>query len=161
MGAGKPITIGGIAIPFNVENKNGRIYTEESFSEECLEDMKDAINKGEFLGEIMNSQQELDPYGVNLARVSHRITKADIKEKGLYVEVEVLDGTPNGYKVKKMMDDIKLSAKLPFSIASRGIGKVNENKEVELERIESFDLILRENSSFDEDFTRLIKNEED
>ena len=158
MGARKPIKLGGIAIPFNIENKNGRIYTEESFSAECIENMNEALGKDTFLGEINQNPMDENISLVNLSRVSHKINKADIREEGVYVEIEMLD-TPQGNIVSKMIDSFVPSGEIPFSVASRGIGTVNDKGEVELEQILSFDIVEKSANAFDTEFIRIVKEE--
>ena len=150
MGAEK-IKLRSLTIPFNIENKNARTYTKESFSDECLDHMQKCIADDIFLGELKHKNLNWpNPEKVSPSKISHKVTKAEINDEGLNIEIELMK-TPDGHIASKIIKKwLKDGGEAPFSIASRSIGDIDKKGYIHIDRIISFDLIPKEESSFDE-----------
>lgn len=132
----------GVFLYYDKENGNGRIYTKE-----CAEDIVEQFKKmkeGNCLGEITPPQSGRPE--VQLSQVSHRIDDVWLDENtgAIKGRLEILDGTPKGVMLKTLIE--KLGTKV-FSIASRGVGTLNENNEVEDYELMTFDIVRMEESS--------------
>ena len=150
MGNKGKIRISGIAIPFEKENKNGQIYSKESFSEECLKDLNEKLKHTTLFGEATNYSDH-DPSVVSLKNVAFHVDKTEINSKGLYVEGELLN-TQKGKEAKKIIQDaLKNGQDLPYRIASRSMGSIDEKGHITVDKILAFDLIPKHLSSFDSD----------
>ena len=54
------------------------------------------------------------------------------------------------------MEAFEKDGEIPFAIASRSVGTINEDKTVSVDRIISFDLIKKENSAYDENVIKVL-----
>ncbi len=127
----KRITYTGKFCSFDIPRfSNGRVYTREG--------MEDALNKyievkkrvGVKYGELYNHSDKNPNYDISISKVSHIIKDIEMKDDGVYGEIEILD-TPDGKLVKKMME----SGLYPLvSPRCYGVGG-------EIKRIISFDII--------------------
>lgn len=144
-------------LQFNKENKNGRIYQIGQLKD-SLNEFKEKIDKGTAIGELehpssldisfKNASHVITDMKHIKAKLSRKKKKAFIKNNGRYAyhawriqnggiltTARILD-TPAGSIVKQLKDNLTLSP--------RGIGKINENKEVTEYKLLTFDLINKE-----------------
>lgn len=117
-----------ILMQFNEINTNGRIYSRENI-DTCLEELNNKINSiGCLYGEL-GHPTNLD---ISLSRVSHSIKNLRIENDALIGDVTLLD-TPYG-RICNALDE-------NFSISVRGVGKIDEDGTIIIEKIISFDII--------------------
>ena len=133
----------GTFLYYDKVNGNNRIYTREC-AEDMVRQLQEMAKNGNALGVI--GQDAGERVEIPLIGVSHKVTDAyiDDKDKTIKGRIEVLDGTPQGVILKELMETVGPGA---FSVASRGVGTVNENNEVEDYKLISFDIIPMEKSS--------------
>ena len=146
-------------IHYGKENLNGRIYTKE-----CAEKMVEYFNmKKKGLAEAPDGMSGgMDPNNQwfqcdtmlgqlgypkegnfsNLANVSHEVEEIHLDEKNNTVAgtIRILE-TPAGKTVKTILNEISHGSPTGLYCRPRAIGTVNENKEIEIEQIISFDII--------------------
>jgi len=151
-------------IHYGQKNLNGRIYTKE-----CAEKMVADFNmkkqgladapKGSTGGVGPDNQwfqcdTMLGQLGypkesnfTDLANVSHEVEEIHLDEKNRTVAgtIRILE-TPAGETVKTIIDKIKEGSNTGLYCRPRSIGSVNENDEVEIEQVISFDLVAESDS---------------
>lgn len=135
IGDSKKTILEGIFAEFGVENRNGRIYTEEQYLKH-IEYLKKDVANGSLLGELDHP----DRYEVSLGNASHRIIELWYEPKTRQVKgrIEILENTPKGQIAKALLD-----AGVPLSISSRAAGSVNPDKSVEIYQIYTYDLVAK------------------
>lgn len=104
---------------FNYMDDDGIVFKKEDFD---MNDIKDKIEKGIFLGEF-NTNNSI----ISLSKVSHIIEKVEIDDIGLITHVRILD-TPEGKKVKNLIDndvELFLSARYTGIKDGNGIKDMN------------------------------------
>ena len=128
----------GVFLYYDKENGNGRIYPKE-ISEDIVKQFKET--KSNMFGEL--GQTAITVPSLSPSHVVEDIW-VDEEEKALKGSIRILEGAPNGVMLKDMINDFGIEN---FSVASRGTGTVNENKEVEDYTLISFDIIPMDKSS--------------
>lgn len=122
----------GIFAEFDVENNNKRIYREKEYTPH-LEYLKKKIQTGSLLGELDHPEK----FDVSLQNASHVIEHLEyVPEKRQVIGRIRLLNTFAGKNAKALIDD-----GVQLSISSRSAGVVKENKEVEIKRIFTYDLV--------------------
>lgn len=122
----------GIFAEFGVKNNNDRIYLEKEYLPH-LDYLKEKINKKNLYGELDHP----DKFDISLKNVSHVIEDLEFdKEKRIIKgKVRLLD-TDAGRNAKALVD-----GGVQLSISSRAAGVVKENKEVQIKKIFTYDLV--------------------
>ena len=125
----------GVFAELGVENRNSRIYSEQSYLPH-LEYLKKDIATGNLLGELDHPER----FEVALSNVSHRVTDLwyDQQNRQIKGRIEILEGTPKGQIAKSLLE-----AGIPLSISSRVAGTVNEDKTVDIQQIYTYDLVAK------------------
>jgi hypothetical protein len=160
-----------ILIYFNVLTRNDRIYRQEEFTRIRLSknpdgsayeySLLDKLNSKMYYREFLRGTRTLSPersltfspdvygelghpdvYDINLSRVSHLVKNVRIVNNYLIADIKVLD-TPQGKELKRMLDD-----GTQFVFRPRSTGTVNDNKEVTIEHLFTFDAILSTEDAF-------------
>lgn len=129
----------------DVKNANGRIYTKKCVLG-ALEHPNEDIRQGNLLGELGYP----DRPETSLRNVSHRVVdlKYNHNDNSLEGTIEILDGTPKGKELLKMINNDPKRFDELFVIRPRGTGIVNEKGEVENYTLYSFDIMSREKDAF-------------
>lgn len=131
----KTYTIEGVFATIGVRNKNGRLYPKHIW-EQAVAEFQEKIknNSIECLGEWQH------PYSIEIDPIKSVIKITDLRIQGNKVigKAKVLNNKSNDIinQIKTLIDE-----KLPLSISSRGVGDVNENKEVTRFKLITFDLV--------------------
>ena len=127
----------GIFAQFDVENRNGRIYTKEQYLPH-LQYLRNDIAKGEpLLGELDHPE---DRFEVSLQNASHQVIDLWLDESKNCVmgKIKLLD-TPSGKIAKALVDD-----GIPLHISSRAAGSVDaRTHHVDIQQIFTFDLVCK------------------
>lgn len=129
---------------YDTENENGRIYTED-LSKDIVKQFKERADM--VFGQI--GYPDPEEFRGNLQNISHRVEEIHINEETKSIDgtIEILD-TPEGRKLLNMVNnDVNLFQEM-FVVRSRGLGEVNENKEVTNFKILSFDIVPRGDDAF-------------
>jgi len=122
----------GVAAVFGVENSNHRIYEEKEYLPH-LDYLKKKIDQNRLVGELDHPKE----FDVSLKNISHIITNLDYDDNKRVVRIKVkLLDTPAGKIAKSLVD-----AGIPISISSRAAGNVKDNKQVEIKKIFTYDLV--------------------
>ncbi len=116
----------------NKQNQNGRIYKEEDYLPQ-LEELQEQIKEGNLLGQIDHPEK----VETSLAKASHVIEKLeyDSKEHVVRGRIRLLSGF-YGQLAKDLIND-----GVQLSISSRALGKVRNDKTVDLQKIITYDLV--------------------
>ena len=111
-------------------NRNGRVYSKENYSE-MVESLQPEIERG-LLGELNH------PYNlsIDLNNVSHKIDKIQMNEDGTCTGEITILSTPKGEIVKSLIE-----AGLPIYVSSRGAGEIDEDGNVTLKRLVTWDIV--------------------
>ena len=109
---GKTYKIKGIFMQADIKNRNGRVYPMEVLNKEVNRYNKEYINEKRAFGELGHPEGPT----VNLAKVSHMITKLYPDGKNFIGEAKIMS-PPMGEIVKTLMNE---GAKL--GVSSRGMG---------------------------------------
>jgi hypothetical protein len=120
---------------FNVENKNGRIYTQEEFMPKVKVDILPKIEEGRMFGELGHP----DNCEISLKNISHRIKNVYEKDDKLYGDLELLD-TDAGNFVKENLHQ--------FVFRPRSSGVINADKTITIHQIFTFDAVYKDEDSF-------------
>lgn len=117
---------------FGVTNENYRKYSKDDYMKKVAE-LIPKINENDLMGEL----DHRDEYGVQMKTVSHLITglRYDESSKQVMIQIELLD-TDEGRKVMAIAD-----RKIPIHISSRASGYIDDDGNVELERIYTYDIV--------------------
>ena len=124
-------------LPFNVKNKNGRIYPKE-LSEKMLVQFKERQELGLIFGQLgQDSFPECEYYTSNLNHPSHIVEEIHYNEENNSIDgtIEILDN----YQGKVLKEIFESSG--PIYVASRSIGSVDTSGNVQLEQLLSFDIV--------------------
>jgi len=91
----------GVFAELGVENRNSRIYSEQSYLPH-LEYLKKDIATGNLLGELDHPER----FEVALSNVSHRVTDLwyDQQNRQIKGRIEILEGTPKGQIAKSLLE---------------------------------------------------------
>ncbi len=126
-----------------VKNLNERIYTMEA-AEKMVKDFKEKRNKiGAFFGQLGFPESSAE--NILMGNVSHDVQDVWIAGDSLWAEIKILD-TPAGKTLKSLMESRGLENHIVFR--SRSAGTVNENGEVKINQLFSFDAIHSKDDSF-------------
>lgn len=111
-------------------NRNGRVYDKANYGE-MVEQLQEQVQAG-LLGELEH------PYSlqIDLNNVSHKINSIQMNEDGTCTGEIVLLSTPKGNIAKSLVE-----AGLPIYVSSRGAGKIDENGNVTLSKLVTFDIV--------------------
>jgi len=110
----KDYFIEGIFMQSEIKNRNGRIYPKEVIQKEVKRYNKEFVEKKRAFGELGHPEGPT----INLDKVSHMIEKLEEDGNNFVGRAKILS-TPNGQKVKNLIDD---GAKL--GVSSRGLGSL-------------------------------------
>lgn len=113
-----------------IQNRNGRTYNKENYGQ-MVEELQPEIERG-LLGELDH------PFdlAIHLDNVSHRIDSLHMNEDGTCTGDITILSTPKGNIVKSLVE-----AGLPVYMSSRGVGTMNEEGEVTLSKIITWDIV--------------------
>jgi hypothetical protein len=117
-------------------NLNGYMYTEDVIKN-AIEDYKKKIDEGQSFGEL--GYPDSDASITDISRISHKVTDIEMNDKTLFGKIEILD-TAKGNDLKKIIDNVVFRP--------RSVGNVNEDGTVTIEKIISFDAILKDTDSY-------------
>ena len=143
-------------------NRNGRTYSKENYSE-MVELLQPEVKRG-LLGEL-NHPMSLS---IDLNNVSHKIDSLVMNEDGTCTGEITLLSTPKGNIAKALVE-----AGLPIYVSSRGCGEIDEDGNVTLTHLVTWDIVSTPgvaNAKFDvkeslyeslDDDLYIIKEEED
>ena len=127
----------GVFAQFDVENRNGRIYTKDEYLPHLAYLRQDLSNGESLLGELDHPE---DRFEVSLQNASHQILDLWLDESKNCVmgKIKLLD-TPSGKIAKSLIDD-----GVPLHISSRAAGSVDSRtKKVTIQQIFTFDLVCK------------------
>lgn len=126
------ILMEGIFAEFDVENNNRRIYRKDVYMPH-LEHLQRIIENGKLVGELDHPEN----FDINYTRASHIIESLnyDAATNTIRGRIRILP-TTNGNNVR-----VLLEAGVPLSISSRAAGKVNENREVSMQALITYDIV--------------------
>ena len=130
----------GMVLPFNEKSS----ITNNVYTKECIQTAFD------------NYEEQLKDNDI-IVDLSHKITKLNLKDEGIYADIELLD-TNEGNNFKQLIDS---GEKLAPAIKILGDVEVSINHYnlVEVKEIVSIDLIPQEDCPFENVDLRLIKEE--
>lgn len=128
----------GMVLPFNEKSS----ITNNVYTEECI---KTAFDN--YVEQLKDNDIIID--------LSHKITELNLKDEGIYADIELLD-TEEGNNFKQLIDN---GEKLAPAIKIKGFVEesVNHYKLVDVKEIVSIDLIPQEDCPFENVDLRLIK----
>lgn len=129
----------GMVLPFNEKSS----ITNNVYTKECIQTAFD------------NYVEQLKDNDI-IVDLSHKITSMDLKDEGIYADIELLLDTEEGNNFKQLIDN---GEKLAPAIKILGDVEesVNHYKLVDVKEIVSIDLIPQENCPFENVDLRLIK----
>lgn len=128
----------GMVLPFNEKSS----ITNNVYTKECIQTAFD-----NYVEQLKDNDITVD--------LSHKITSMDLKDEGIYADIELLD-TEEGNNFKQLIDN---GEKLAPAIKILGDVEesVNHYKLVDVKEIVSIDLIPQENCPFENVDLQLIK----
>ncbi len=132
--------LSGMVLPFNEKSS----ITNNVYTKECIQNAFD------------NYAEQLKDNDI-IIDLSHKITSLNLKDEGIYADIELLD-TEEGNNFKQLIDN---GEKLAPAIKIFGVVEesVNHYNLVEVKEIVSIDLIPQEDYPFENVDLRLIKEE--
>jgi hypothetical protein len=118
---------------FNIENRNNRIYTREEYIPR-MNELQESIDGGEIVYGELDHPESFD---VSMKNVSHVVEKLWVNENEneVWIRVKLLS-TSAGRELRAIADD-----GYPINISSRAAGLVEENKNVKIKKIFTFDAV--------------------
>ena len=130
----------GMVLPFNEKS----CITNNVYTKECIQTAFD------------NYAEQLKDNDINVD-LSHKITSLNLKDEGIYADIELLD-TEQGNNFKQLIDN---GEKLAPAIKILGDVEesVNHYKLINVKKIVSIDLIPQDDCPFENVDLRLIKEE--
>jgi hypothetical protein len=130
----------GMVLPFNEKSS----ITNNVYTKECIQTAFD------------NYAEQLKDNDINVD-LSHKITSLNLKDEGIYADIELLD-TEQGNNFKQLIDnDEKLTPAI--KILGDVEESVNHYELINVKEIVSIDLIPQENCPFENVDLQLIKEE--
>ena len=128
----------GMVLPFNEKSS----ITNNVYTRECIQTAFD-----NYADQLKDNDITVD--------LSHKITSLNLKDEGIYADIELLD-TEEGNNFKQLIDN---GEKLAPAIKIKGFVEesVNHYKLVDVKEIVSIDLIPQEDCPFENVDLRLIK----
>ena len=132
--------LSGMVLPFNEKSR----ITNNVYTKECIQTAFD------------NYAKQLKDNDI-IVDLSHKITSLDLKDEGVYVDIELLD-TEKGNNFKQLIDN---GENLAPAIKILGVCEesVNHHKLIDVKEIVSVDLIPQEDCPFENVDLCLIKEE--
>lgn len=132
--------LSGMVLPFNEKSD----VTNNVYTKECIQTAFD------------NYVEQLKDNDI-IVNLSHKITALNLKDEGIYVDIELLD-TEEGNNFKKLIDNgIKLSPAIKLLAFIEE--SVNHYKLIDVKEIVSIELIHKKDCPFENVYLRLIKEE--
>lgn len=130
----------GMVLPFNERSS----ITNNVYTKECIQTAFD-----NYIDQLKDNDITVD--------LSHKITSLNLKDEGIYADIELLD-TEEGNNFKQLIDN---GEKLAPAIKIKGFVEesVNHYKLVDVKEIVSIDLIPQEDCPFENVDLHLIKEE--
>lgn len=128
------MTLSGIFGECEKRNLNNRVYNTKNYAAMVAE-MKERINRD---GGILGTLEHENGMTVNLENVSHKVTDINIDENGLVTGTIQLLNTPKGKIAQAIVE-----SGMPLYVSSRATGQIDKAGNVQLERIETFDVVSR------------------
>lgn len=130
----------GMVLPFNEKSS----ITNNVYTKECIQTAFD------------NYTEQLKDNDI-IVDLSHKITSMNLKDEGIYANIELLD-TEEGNNLKQLIDN---GEKLAPAIKIKGFVEesVNHYKLIDVKEIVSIDLIPQEDCPFENVDLQLIKEE--
>jgi hypothetical protein len=120
-------------------NLNGYMYTEDAIKN-AIEDYKKKIDEGQSFGELGYPDSDTSITDItDISRISHKVIEVEMNDKILFGKIEILD-TAKGNDLKKIIDNVVFRP--------RSVGNVNHDGTVTIEKIISFDAILKDTDSY-------------
>lgn len=119
-------------------NRNGRTYPKSVWEKSSKSDLvTEQMEMGCFFGEVNHPFD--DRMEIDLNNVSHNIRNLDVKDDGVYANIDILD-TPGGKLINTLLE---YGSKI--GISSRGCGSLDEsNNEVQDDyQLFAFDIVAR------------------
>lgn len=131
---GSPYVFSGPCAEFDVTNDNDRVYSKDDYLPH-LEYLKEEIAANSLLGELDHNED----YMVSMKAVSHIIRDIwyDEDKKQVWIKIELLD-TRDGRDAMAMVDK-----GVPLYISSRASGYIDDDGNVTLEKIYTYDIVYR------------------
>ena len=114
-----------------VKNNNNRIYDRDNYAE-MIEALQDKIAAKSLLGELEHSYSGV----TSLENVSHRIDSLSIDEDGVVHGSLTLLNTPKGQIAQAI-----IKAGSPLFVSSKAVGTMDENGNVTLTRLFTYDIV--------------------
>ena len=123
----------GIAAVFGKENNNHRIYEEKEYLPH-LEYLQKKIAKKSLLGELDHPAN----FETSLKNASHVVESLEYDQanRNVRIKIRLINGHPAGEMAKALVN-----AGVPLHISSRAAGVVKENKQVQIKKIFTYDLV--------------------
>jgi len=114
-----------------IKNENRRIYSKENYGL-MVENLQKVISTEGLLGEL----EHPNTMNINLNNVSHKIESIEMNEDGTITGTILLLDTAKGKDAKAIV-----AGGVPLYISSRGAGSIDENGNVTLSTIKTYDLV--------------------
>ena len=125
---GNPL-VQGILATCEVENGNGRFYSEELWKRE-IDKYMELVNQNRACGELDHPESQV----VNLKNVSHNIKDINWDGKNIMGTIEILP-TPSGNILKALID-----SGITVGVSSRGMGSLEQKGDI-MEVQDDFELL--------------------
>ena len=125
---GNPL-VQGILATCEVENGNGRFYSEDLWKRE-IDKYMELVNQNRACGELDHPESQV----VNLKNVSHNIKDINWDGKNIMGTIEILP-TPSGNILKALID-----SGITVGVSSRGMGSLEQNGDI-MEVQDDFELL--------------------
>jgi len=129
---------------YDTENANGRIYTKE-ISQDIIKQFEE--KKLPMFGQLGYPPPE--EFLGDLDHASHTVQELHLNEETKSIDgtLEILDNKAGRELLDMINNDPTKFGEL-FVVRSRGLGEVNENKEITNFKILSFDIVSKETDAF-------------
>ena len=114
-----------------IKNENRRVYSKENYGM-MVENLQKVIATEGLLGEL----EHPNTMNINLNNVSHKIESIEMNEDGIITGTILLLDTAKGKDAKAIV-----AGGVPLYISSRGAGSIDENGNVTLSTIKTYDLV--------------------
>lgn len=130
-----PYTFVGPCAEFESVNENERMYNKEDYLEHINTYLKEEIDENSLLGELDHNED----YMVSMKNVSHMIKGLWYDDKAGQVMIKIkLLNTRDGKDARAIADE-----GAPIYISSRASGYIDDDGNVTLERIYTYDIVYR------------------
>lgn len=125
------IRLSGVFGVCGVKNQNQRVYNKQNYGM-MVETLQNEIMTGSVLGEL----EHPNSMNINLENVSHKLESIEMHDDGTITGTIALLDTPKGRIAKAIAE-----AAGSLYISSRGAGSIDENGNVTLTTIKTYDLV--------------------